>query len=306
MRGGPGGFEDPSTYPVPATPDGADSANAVSAPGEFSWPPAGRHDRGPTARSPVARYLILGLSGVACTVLTLWVRNQGAVPGLDAQLHEWVLAHRGSPDTALARVVTQGGVTNLALPALLVIGALAPPGHRSLRHRFGSGLLLAGLASAGVYLGLVLNASVGRVRPPPIDWAGPAGGPSYPSGHTTVATLFALSCAWAFADRLRSRRSRIALWVAAVGYAAAVGCSRIWLGVHWPTDVIGGWLYATAWFALTTAAIIGLRNASTRRRSSPVIDRTGLPARRSWPARRSTFAIRTRSRTSRWTSPPPD
>lgn len=277
MRNGPESFEEPqSPYPTPAALDDADSVHTLRASVERSGRPAARQHMGTTARSPVPRYLIIGLgSGVACTLLTLWVRSQGALPGFDAQLHAWVLARRGSTDIAFARVVTHGGVTKLALPALLVIGALAPAGHRSLRHRLGSGLLLAGLASAGVYLGLALNAWVGRVRPPVVDWAGPAGGPSYPSGHTTVATLFALSCAWALAGRVGSSGSRIALWVAALGYAAVVGCSRIWLGVHWPTDVIGGWLYATAWFTLTTAAIIGLRIASTRRRSSPVIDRTG-------------------------------
>jgi membrane-associated phospholipid phosphatase len=119
--------------------------------------------------------------------------------------------------------------------------------------------MLCAIASAGVAVETQVNHLIGRARPPISDWAGAASGPSFPSGHTTVATLFALSCAWACAGRVRAGWPRRAIWAGAAVYAGAVGWSRVWLGVHWPTDVIAGWLFGLAWLAASTALIISLR-----------------------------------------------
>ena len=70
---------------------------------------------------------------------------------------------------------------------------------------------------------------------------------SFPSGHATNAMATYLLAALLIAQIRRS------LWVAlAIGVAATIGASRILLGVHWPSDVIGGWLWGAA------IALIGL------------------------------------------------
>jgi membrane-associated phospholipid phosphatase len=184
--------------------------------------------------------------GVAMAALTVAVaREQPGVIDLDLALHGAALAHRGPVDSAIALGVTWAGATYVALPALLVVGALAAPGRRRVRDRLGAGLLLVGTASVGIYAGLLLNHVVGRARPPAEDWWGAAGGPAFPSGHTTAGTVVWLLAAWALVQRWPGRRRE--LLAAAVGVAAAVGWSRVWLGVHWPSDVLGGWLFGTAW-----------------------------------------------------------
>jgi len=60
-----------------------------------------------------------------------------------------------------------------------------------------------------------------------------------PSGHTTAATLGAGLLAWAVAHHRHSRVACWLAWAAAVVLAAAAGWSRVWLGMHWPTDVRG-------------------------------------------------------------------
>ncbi len=205
--------------------------------------------------------LWLGIgTGVAFAALAVAVGTHSVPTGtLDGNIHAWVIIHRAPFDTDLARALTWGGATIVTLPALLVIGALAPKGPRSTSSRVGSGFLLAGVASLGVYLGLVINSLMGGERPDPMDWAGAASGPTFPSGHTTAATIFAASCVWALAPRLRSRGQLIAMCSAAVAYAGIVGLTRVWLGVHWPTDVIGGWLFGTSWTALAASALIAIR-----------------------------------------------
>jgi membrane-associated phospholipid phosphatase len=221
------------------------------------------------ALSQAAAATISAAAGLTFAVLTISAAGRGsAVPGVDERLHSWVLSHRSPGSITIARAVTWGGVTWVALPGLTAVGAVAAKGGRDIKRRLGSGLLLLCVAGTGVYGGLRINALVGRARPAAADWAGAAGGSAYPSGHATAATLFAASCAWALASRTRPGWLRRGVCAAAVVYAAAVGWSRVWLGVHWPTDVIGGWLYGLAWFAGSVAVILTLRGRSTNRRAA--------------------------------------
>jgi membrane-associated phospholipid phosphatase len=192
--------------------------------------------------------------------LTVWIVRRGSsVPQVDHYLHHWAISQRSPGSIPTARAVTWGGVTTVVLPALIVVGAVTARAGRDLTRRVNSGLLLVGIAGAGVYTETRINALVGRSRPPLADWAGVAGGPSFPSGHTSAATLFAALSAWALAARVRPGWPRRAVWAGAAIYATAVAWSRIWLGVHWPTGVIGSWLYGLAWFAGSIALIVTLQ-----------------------------------------------
>jgi membrane-associated phospholipid phosphatase len=144
-------------------------------------------------------------------------------------------------------------MSEVVLPALLLIGSVAAQGRWA--TSLTSGAALTVIASAGIYVETWVNALINRARPPVADWAGPAGGPSFPSGHTTAATLFAICCAWALMARVPAGWGRRAMWAAAVLYAAIIGWSRIWLGVHWPTDVAGGLLFSLAWTCGIMAAL---------------------------------------------------
>lgn len=200
------------------------------------------------------------IAGISFAVLAIWISRQGiAVPGFDQRMHAWVMTHRTSSNIKFSRGVTWGGVTQIVLPVLIGVGVLATEGGGTLTRRLKSGVLISIVASVGAYLGLQINHLEGRLRPPLADWVGTAGGPSFPSGHTTVASLFAASCAWVIATRVHAGWPRITLWVGAVLYAFGVGLSRIWLGVHWPTDVVGGWLYALTWLSGSAAVVLTIR-----------------------------------------------
>jgi PAP2 superfamily len=71
--------------------------------------------------------------------------------------------------------------------------------------------------------------------------------------HTTAAALFAVSSAWALMARFPAGPRRRAVWAGAAAYVAIIGWSRIWLGVHWPTDVLGACLYGVAWMSIAMA-----------------------------------------------------
>jgi membrane-associated phospholipid phosphatase len=198
--------------------------------------------------------IISASCGLAFAVVATWISRGGhTVPAIDRHIHAWVLAHRSSWTVDIARIARWGGVSEVVLPALLVVGLAAAKGRMA--GRLTSGLALTVIASAGIYVETQVNALIDRARPPVADWAGAAGRPSFPSGHTTAATLFAVCCAWALMARVPAGWARRAIWAAPVLYAAVIGWSRIWLGVHWPTDVLGGLLFSVAWVCGVMAAL---------------------------------------------------
>jgi membrane-associated phospholipid phosphatase len=93
----------------------------------------------------------------------------------------------------------------------------------------------------------LLSRAIARPRPPAAMWLTEPEGFSLPSKHTSLATLTAGACIGAVGGPGRHGAPLLA--------AAAVGASRVYLGVHWPTDVLAGWIFAEAWLQLAEAVI---------------------------------------------------
>ena len=124
-------------------------------------------------------------------------------------------------------------------------------------------LVLVTMAGAGV-LDVLLKQLYGRARPSPLfDFYPLPHSYSFPSGHALFATCFFGGVAVLASHRLRHRGSEVAVWVAAVLAIALIGISRIYLGVHYPTDVLGGLAAGAVWVGTVA---LGDRLAEHRRR----------------------------------------
>lgn len=87
------------------------------------------------------------------------------------------------------------------------------------------------------------------------DWATHASGFAFPSGHATTSALMAGLLVAAIGHRAYGSRAGRVAAVLVGCWAAAVGLSRVLLGVHWVTDVVAGWLFAALWLGLGAALI---------------------------------------------------
>lgn len=124
------------------------------------------------------------------------------------------------------------------------------------RHAaWGLALWLAGTCVLGTLLQQGLKWAVGRERPvwpDPVDSARYA---AFPSGHALTATVTCGLLLWLLHRYDAGRGVRRTALVVAVVSVVGVGLTRVWLGVHWPSDVVGGWLIG----ALIVALAVGVR-----------------------------------------------
>ena len=197
----------------------------------------------------------------------------------DLSGHAFAVHHRTVSSARLARTLTQGGSTRIVWP-LIVVSAFAFGRGGPIRRLVTAAFVIGGCGCA-IWARLLISDVVRRPRPPLFDWAGTAGGFAFPSGHTTAATLGAGMLAWALTRHLTGRRAHVAVWIIAAGYALTVGLTRWWLGVHWPTDVLGGWLFASSWL-LTMRSIELLLPRRRERSVSPraVDEQAGIEMQR--------------------------
>jgi undecaprenyl-diphosphatase len=149
--------------------------------------------------------------------------------------------------TALAHPLwrsTMAAVTTTGSTA--VLGPIAAVGCLVLlwRRRLRAACFVALTLPITLVIRLLLVNAIHRARP--VDRLAPAAGWSFPSGHTTASGATALIAVLVCWSLVRRRSIRVVVACLAGGWAVAVGISRVALVVHWPSDVLGGWLLVLA------------------------------------------------------------
>jgi membrane-associated phospholipid phosphatase len=86
-----------------------------------------------------------------------------------------------------------------------------------------------------------------RTRPDIVDHIVTVGGASFPSGHSANSAIVYLTLASLLTQVVRGHDTRRFVLVAAALLVTAIGSSRVYLGVHWPSDVLAGWSFGTLW-----------------------------------------------------------
>jgi undecaprenyl-diphosphatase len=120
-------------------------------------------------------------------------------------------------------------------------------------------LVIATASTAAIILALLKNA-IGRERPSFVEHIDSAGGLSFPSGHTLIAAVLYPTLGILVANNLRDRHLKVYVFVVAALLALIVGFTRVYIGVHFPSDVLGGWLLGVAFALVAGLAIRTLKD----------------------------------------------
>ncbi|WP_373046707.1 phosphatase PAP2 family protein [Vulgatibacter sp.] len=175
--------------------------------------------------------------------------NEGETQAFD----EWVLRQLRTPgdlsdpigdvwvEEAARDITALGGVTVLVLVTVSVVVALG------LQRRRGTMWLVVGSTLGGALLTSALKDAFDRQRPGVVPHLTEVLTASFPSGHAMLSAVVYLTLGALLARLVRNTWARAWCLLVAMGITVLVGLSRLYLGVHYPTDVLGGWVAGMAW-----------------------------------------------------------
>ena len=191
--------------------------------------------------------LLPAIVGVVAALFLGWIANEvrlGGAAEFDAAVRSAVHGWASPRLTYAMKGVTQLGSTPVFIGAgLLAAWRLTAAGRKR------AAVFLAVSSLGGEALVQILKVLFQRPRPETFFGYPVPSNYSFPSGHATLACcLYGVLCA-ILAARRRSPYARALLWALAAALAAAIGFSRVYLGVHYPSDVLGGYAAAAVWIA---------------------------------------------------------
>jgi len=158
--------------------------------------------------------------------------------------------------------VLGSSVTQLVL-AILLAAALIRKGCKD------KAALLALAWSGAVFLTWILKVAFARPRPQPFH-SPVIDSFSFPSGHALNSLYFYVLLVAILSPHIRTRIMRVVSWILAAALIASVGWSRIYLGVHYPSDVVAGYAIAALWVLILFALSCRFRDRNQKRRQQHV------------------------------------
>jgi undecaprenyl-diphosphatase len=142
---------------------------------------------------------------------------------------------------AMTDLTAFGGLTGLLVVTAATIGFL------SFSRRTRTALFVLAATGSGAALGSLLKLVYDRPRPAIVPHLVEVASSSFPSGHATDAAVVYLTLGALLARTVAEPVLRVYILCAAALLVLLVGVSRVYLGVHWPSDVVGGWTIGAAW-----------------------------------------------------------
>lgn len=164
----------------------------------------------------------------------------------------------------MTEITSLGGYPVLVVLVAIVIGYLL------VVRLYGPALYVALSLAMGMLLSQILKSVYDRTRPDFVDHLVDTHTASFPSGHATMSTVVYLTLAALIVRLVADTRARIYVLAVAVLVSFAVGVSRVYLGVHYPTDVAAGWALGAGWASLSWLVVSWLRERRARRQKLSV------------------------------------
>jgi undecaprenyl-diphosphatase len=208
-------------------------------------------------RSTVAAFLTLGALGAlfAAAIFAGFAAlvRTGATQRFDEAVLQWIEVHR-TPllDHVMLEATTLGNAAVLAIVVAIAALFLWLTGHRW------SVLLLLTGGVGGTLINTLLKYLIGRPRPDVVAALTDVMTPSFPSGHAMSSLILYGAIAYIVGRLEPTARMRRWTWTLAAVLIASIGTSRIYLGVHYPTDVLAGFIAGVGWLLFIAGGIAAL------------------------------------------------
>ncbi|MCV0395795.1 MAG: phosphatase PAP2 family protein [Rhizobiaceae bacterium] len=175
--------------------------------------------------------------------------SEGESGGFD----EWLLLALRQPGDTSQPIgpwwleIAMNDLTALGSFAVIALMTGGVAGFLVVRDRFGAAVLLVVSVASGAILSSLLKVGIDRPRPDIVAQLADVHTLSFPSGHAMVSAVAYLTIGAVLASFVEDRRTQLYIVSAAVTGVVIIGSTRVYLGVHWPTDVLAGWCIGAAW-----------------------------------------------------------
>jgi undecaprenyl-diphosphatase len=232
------------------------------------------------AKNAYAIFGIFLLSGAAIAAVGVWSFTElaghvssGKTQAFDDAVMRWIGAHQYPPVQAVMLEITALATASVVTAIVVIAGMFL-----WLNKHKHSAILLGAAALGGLALNQLLKVGFDRPRPKIFTWGTNAMSSSFPSGHAMSAAIVYSTVAYLAARLQRNARARLLTLIVTTAIVVLICASRVYLGVHYPSDVLAGVTVGLAWAAFCMAILEAAQLYAKRNAPQMLHDEQPAPA----------------------------